>query len=78
MITLVPAYGRDYNKKSDARKDFERNKDFRVKDISSKFDGRVVNLADLRQHSDHNNVKIRFDNERRNAIINLDHFEQQI
>jgi len=78
MITLVPAYGRDYNKKSDARKDFERNKDFRVKDISSKFDGRVVNLADLQQYSDHNNVKIRFDNERRNAIINLDHFEQQI
>ena len=48
MLTLTPAYGRDYNSVSAVKADFEANKDFIVNDITSPYDGKACNAADLR------------------------------
>ena len=34
MLTLIPAYGRDYDNEDQVRKDFQDNKDFQICDIS--------------------------------------------
>lgn len=59
-MTLTPAYGRDYKNKKDAIADFEANKDFVIADISSPYDGKYVNKADL-VSSDVTCVYIRYD-----------------
>ena len=46
MLKLVPAYGRDYKSKKALLTDWEAGKDFRICDISSPDDGRLVNLED--------------------------------
>lgn len=46
-LTVEPTYGRDYTKKADLMADWNANKDFRVTDISSPYNGMAVNKADL-------------------------------
>ena len=46
-MTVVPAYGRDYRLASAAKADWEAGKDFKVCDISSPWDGKVVSKADV-------------------------------
>lgn len=48
-ITLVPCYGRDYKYKKEVVEAWEGGggKDFRIMDISSPEDGRVVNRSQL-------------------------------
>lgn len=46
-LTVVPAYGRDYTSKAKVLADFNANKDFRVCDMSSRYDGSMVNKQDL-------------------------------
>ena len=59
MITMVPAYGRDYRSIRAVKKALENQADFRVQDISSRWDGMVGNLRNLRDEG-HLEVKIRY------------------
>lgn len=47
-MTIVPANGRDYTSKAKLLADFKAGKDFIVQDISSPYDGKHVNISDLR------------------------------
>lgn len=66
MVTLVPAYGRDYKSKKEVIKDWEENKDFIIQTIGHPYDGKVANRSDLAGES----VKIRYNNLRNVAVIN--------
>lgn len=57
MITLTPAYGRDYKSGSDAREDFEAGLDFILNDISSPYDGKPCSIRDF---SDGTDIKLRY------------------
>ena len=46
-MNLVPAYGRDYKSSKAVEEDFNSDKDFRIQDISSKWDGAYVNKPQL-------------------------------
>lgn len=47
-LTVSPAYGRDYRTAKAAKADWEAGKDFLVQDMSSKWDGKPINLEDAR------------------------------
>lgn len=70
MITLVPAYGRDYKSKEAVIKDFNEGKDFKICDAFSAWDGRYANKADLIK--DHDEVKVRYDQLRKSVFIPID------
>lgn len=48
MITLTPAYGRDYTSKAKALEAFNSNQDFILNDIASPYDGKPCNKQDLK------------------------------
>ena len=60
MLTLVPAFGRDYSSKKALLEDWKQNKDFLVSDISCKWDGKPANKADIESCGEYSQVKIRF------------------
>lgn len=70
-ITMVPAYGRDYKSKRAVKKALQNQVDFRVQDVSSKWDGMVGNLRDLKNEG-HKDLKIRYSNLRKITIIELE------
>jgi len=46
-LQLVPAYGRDYKSGKAVKADFDAGKDFVIADVSSRWDGKPTNKADL-------------------------------
>jgi hypothetical protein len=42
-MTLVPAYGRDYTNAADVKAAWDADKDFRIQDVSSPYDGSYIN-----------------------------------
>jgi len=69
-MTIIPAIGKDYKKKSALLADFEANKEFRVADTSSKWDGKPVNRANL-LNADVGEVKIYYSKLRRSIMVQL-------
>ena len=67
MITLTPAYGRDYKSKKAAEDDFRADKDFILNDIFSSWDGKPINRSQLIK--DHKMVKLRYNKLRKSAIV---------
>jgi hypothetical protein len=65
MITLTPAYGRDYKNKKEVEQDWKSNKDFIIADMSSVYYGKPANRLDLRGQD----VKIRYGSLRKVMII---------
>ena len=57
ILTIVPAYT-DYKNAGEVRRAFHAEKDFRINDLSSSFDGLVCNITDLQD--DYKTVKIRY------------------
>lgn len=57
MMTLTPAYGRDYKSKADALAAFRGGKDFIINDVTSPWDGKPCSISDL---SEGERVKIRY------------------
>jgi len=53
-IIVVPAYGRDYQSEHQAIEAWKSGKDFRINDISSRWDGAYCSIRDEL------NVKIRY------------------
>ena len=64
MVTLTPAYGRDYKTSEAVIADFESGKDFILRDISSIWDGRYTSIRDWSGKL----VKLRFNNSRDTVI----------
>ena len=46
-MTLVPAYGRDYASRAAVKKAWDENRDFRIRDISSPWDGCTISKLSL-------------------------------
>ncbi len=69
--TLTPAYSRDYKSKDAALADFWANKDFRLNDFTSKWDGKYCNLEDLQTFGKYTKVKIRYNQLRQAVIVQL-------
>jgi hypothetical protein len=67
MITLVPAYQRDYKSKKAVQADFDAGKDFIIADIFHKYSGKPANKPDLAQSYD--KVLIRYDGNRKVAVF---------
>jgi hypothetical protein len=65
MITLIPAYGRDYKNQKSVRDDWNNNKDFIICDLFSPHDGRYANKEDLQGQS----VQIRYANKTKILVI---------
>jgi hypothetical protein len=47
MITLTPAYGRDYKSAKAAKEDFAKGKDFLINQYGHPYDGKPANVNDL-------------------------------
>jgi len=51
MITLVPAYGRDYKSKKEVQADWDAGKDFIIQSFGHRYDGKPANKSDLAQET---------------------------
>jgi len=72
MITLVPAYGRDYSSQKEVKKAFHiDNDDFQIKSINSKWDRSYANKRDLKA-TDHNLVKVRYNDLRDSVYVKIE------
>ncbi len=69
--TLVPAYGRDYRSKKAIQSDLKEGRlDFRICDVSSRYDGRYINGHDLSAEG-YTSVWVRYGNLRKIAQVTL-------
>ena len=64
MITVVPAYGRDYKSAKAVKLDWQANKDFIVADYFHPADGKAINKQDAGNEL----VKVRY-NKLRNVVV---------
>lgn len=65
MITLTPAYGRDYKSKAAVQADFDAGKDFIIADMFHKYSGKPANKQDLAKECAE--VMVRYDGLRKIA-----------
>ena len=65
IMTLTPAYGRDYKTAKEAKEAFKGGKDWIIQDMSSPYDGKPANASDLKGTT----VKLRFSNLRKVAVV---------
>lgn len=56
MVTMTPAYGRDYKNRKAAIAAWESGKDFIINDICNPYDGKPASIRDFAEP-----VKIRYD-----------------
>lgn len=61
-LIVVPAYGRDYQTEAEAISHWEQGLDFKISDVSSRYDNCYVNVGDKQTILDCNygGVKIRY------------------
>lgn len=69
-MTLTPAYGRDYSSAKAAKADFYAGKDFIVNDFHDPYDGKPVNIQDLRQ-TETRRVTLRFSSLRKVTVVDV-------
>ncbi len=69
MLTLIPAYGRDYKSQAEVHKDWDDGKDFKIADISCKWDGSYTSIRDMAGNYDR--VKIRYNKLTQIAMVNI-------
>jgi len=53
-IVVIPAYGRDYKTEEEALRDWNAGKDFKISDVSNRYNGKYISKNDGQR------VKIRF------------------
>ena len=63
MITVIPAYGRDYRSAKAAKQDWIAGKDFIICDMSNPYDGKPCSIRDGLK------VSIRFDGGRKVTTV---------
>lgn len=66
MLTLTPAYGRDYKSGKAAKADFAANKDFIIQQIGHPYDGKYANREQLEKEFP---VMLRFNSLRSICIV---------
>ena len=74
MITLTPAYNRDYKNKKQVETDFNNNKDFIINDMFSVYNGKACNKSDLYNlgyKDKYKSVKIRYNKLQKIIIIRI-------
>lgn len=69
MLTITPAYGRDYKTQKDAIADFKAGKDFIIANIMDPYDGKPCNITDLKNDGKHNSVMIRYSRLMKIAVV---------
>lgn len=70
MITLLPAYGRDYRNKAAAQADLDASKDFILSDLTSPWDGKPINRPQLAELGV-STVNVRYAKQRRVAVLTV-------
>lgn len=70
-LNVVPAYGNDYRSKAEVEKAFFANKDFRIQDMSSKWNGSYINKTDAVKYGV-KNLTIRYSNLRKVHVIKVE------
>ncbi len=70
LLTLVPAYGRDYKSKKSVLADWNNGKDFTICTMMSPDDGRYINLSDA-QTAKMETVNIRYNSLRSIAVVKI-------
>ncbi len=60
MMTLTPAYGRDYKTADAAKTSWYRGDDWIIADISSRWSGKPVNRSQLLESGEDVTVKLRY------------------
>lgn len=68
MVTLTPAYGRDYRSKTSAIADLEAGKDFILNDYASKWNGKPCSILDFEPGTQ---VKVRYKQLRMVFVYNI-------
>ena len=68
--TVTPAFGRDYTSAKAAKADWEAGKDFILRDMSSRWDGKPINLEDAKG-AGYTEVNIRFANNAKLVVVKL-------
>lgn len=71
MITLTPAYGRDYRSQAQALDALRADTDFILNLYGHPYDGKPVNLSQLRNENVCA-VQIRYSNKRRVVVAHLE------
>lgn len=67
MLTLTPAYGRDYKTAKAVRADWEKGKDFIISNFFHKDDGRYANKEDMARAGE--TAMIRYSNLTKTVVI---------
>lgn len=65
MITVIPAYGRDYKSSKEAIEDWEKGKDFIICDVSNVYDGKAINI----NSKPNDRIKIRYNGNKKFTIV---------
>ena len=69
MITISPAYGRDYSSVKAVKAAWDANQDFILQDYSSPWDGKPLNKEDMMKSYPQAAVQIRFGGMRKLTVI---------
>lgn len=69
MITLTPAFGRDYKNVNVIKKDFFDGKDFIINQLGHPYDGKPANKYDLMRET--GTVQIRYGGLRKVVVVNF-------
>lgn len=48
ILSVIPAYGREYTEESQIQRDWDNSLDFRICDTSDPYYGKYINLEDAR------------------------------
>lgn len=59
-LTLVPCYGRDYTSAEAVLAHWREGKDFRIRDISCRWDGAYMSVRDAKGEMQDTTFKIRY------------------
>jgi hypothetical protein len=70
MLTLTPAYGRDYKSKKALVADFEADRDFIIADFGHPYEGKPVNRSQLVETGERQ-AKIRYAQLRKVAVLEV-------
>ena len=70
MLTLIPAYGRDYASKAKVSEAVKAGKDFIIADISSRWNGRYCNAEQLIEDG-YTSVRVRYYRQTRMVVVKL-------
>lgn len=70
MLTLLPAYGRDYRNKASVQADLDSNKDFILSDMRSPWDGKPINRPQLVAEGV-TTVRVRYAKQRKVAVLTV-------